>query len=123
MYYPIDNINTPSINSNENIINNRNNDVLNAINNYQYPKKESKISLKINTNLLHNNKYTVYKTINDKTTTYEINQTELDSLLEQISKKNNVSVEYITEPLNSDYNSNDNYYELPRNFCTSKTNS
>ena len=52
MYYPIDNINTPSINSDENIINNRNNDVLNAINNYQYPKKESKISLKINTNLL-----------------------------------------------------------------------
>lgn len=108
---PVSDINT-STNIEENIINNRNNDIMNAINNYKYPSNKCKILLKINTNRLKNNKYLVYKISGDKSNRFEITETELQKILEIVSFKKTIRIEYLTESLNSNNDLNDNFYEI-----------
>ena len=115
MYQPITNINTPSTIPQDNIINDRNHDILNAINNYQFPTNDCKILLKINTNKLSNNKFLVYKYSGDKSNQFEISQNELENILELVSHKKCIRIEYITEPLNSDNDLNENFYEINNN--------
>lgn len=114
MYQPINNIKTPSIIPTDNIIHDRNNDILYAINNYEYPSNNFKLLLKINTNKLNNNKYLVHKYTNQETkaTQYEIHQKEFESIIDLASRNNSIRIEYITESLNSNNDMNNNYYEL-----------
>ena len=112
MYQPISNINTPSTMPQDNIINDRNHDILNAIHNYQFPTNDCKILLKINTNKLSNNKFLVYKYSGKKSNQFEISQNELEKILELVAEKKCIRIEYITESLNSNNDLNDNFYEI-----------
>ena len=112
MYQPITNINTPSTIPQDNIINDRNHDILNAIHNYQFPKNDCKILLKINTNKLSNNKFLVYKYSGKNSNQFEIYQNELEKILELVAEKKSIRIEYITESLNSNNDLNDNFYEI-----------
>lgn len=98
--------------SSDNIIYDRNADVLDAINGYKFPSIQGKVIIKINTNKLDNNKYLVYKIKNEVTKKFEVFKEELDNILDMASTNKSIQIEFITESLNSNNNFNNNYFEI-----------